>query len=173
MSNAGEIEAEVCPECGYTLRGLVAAVCPECGHELGRPVSERRRSAALGLYFACLIPLLETLVLIAWGVQRLLVGSKRPSTIVLAIGMSVFSVIAMGVLTRVFKARDRLFDRLRWVSAGLAVVIGVGLVALAIVRPGGHRVLLFALALFNAGVAYLAVSLKGVPVSLVQRGDES
>lgn len=173
MSNIGEIEAAICSECGYALDGLNTPICPECGHELGRPVSDRRRSAALGFYFVCLIPLLEVLVLIAWGVHWLLAGSTRPNVIVLAIGMSVFSMIAMSALTRVFRARDRLFDRLRWISAGLAVVVGVGLGALAFARPGGHQVLLFALSLLNAGMAYLAVSLKGVPVSIVHRGDAS
>jgi hypothetical protein len=161
-------DTPVCRECGYTLEGLHVRTCPECGHGIDQPVSEHRRAAAALLYFACLIPLIETLVLIAWGIQHLLIASSRRNTVVLAVSMSVLSIIAMGALSRALQTNDRIFDRLRFVSASLAAVIGVGLAALTFLRPGGHQILLFVLALFNAGLAYVAITSGGVPVSAME-----
>jgi len=166
--NAGPSgETEVCRECGYALEGIRAGRCPECGWRPGEPVSGRRRSAAAGLYFACLI------AIVAWGVQHVLVPASKRSTVVLAIGMSMLSVVASSVVVRLLKTRDRLFGTIRVTCAVIAGLIGAGLGALAVLRPGGHQVLLYALALFNAGVAYVAATSKGVPVSAMEEGAET
>jgi hypothetical protein len=66
------------------------------------------------------------------------------------------------------KYNDRVFARFRWICFAIACVIGLGLAALGVVRPGKHEMLLYALALLNAGLAYIALISKGVPVSVLE-----
>lgn len=155
-----------CHECGYSLDSL--PTCPECGWTPGSPVSAPRRWAALVYYFACLIPLVEALALIAWSVQWVLVPPSSRNTTVTAIGLSVVGVITTSILTNLARYNDRVFARLRWVCFTLAAVIGAGLGVLAVIRPGAHEVLLYALALLNAILAIALMHYADARVSVLE-----
>lgn len=156
-----------CAECGYALEGDAQKVCPECGWQQGKPVSVWQRARATGFYFACFLPVMEAVALVGWGVQHVLIPPGSRSTAVTAIGVSMLGVISAIVVSNMLGTRDRAFARLRWVSFGLAVAIGLGLGVLAVLRPGGHAVLLYSLTLFNAVLAYAALSLGGVSVGVL------
>lgn len=161
-------DPSVCRECGYALEGL--DTCPECGRSPGDPVSQGRVASGLLFYFACTIPMIEAVVLIGWGIQHLLVPPSVRNTKAIAIGASILGITASTVVSNLAKYNDRVFARLRWICFAIAVVVGVGLAALAVVRPGQKTLLLYALALLNAGLAYIALISKGVPVSVLEPG---
>lgn len=168
---SGAEPAAVCRECGYPLAGADSPVCPECGRAPDAPVSGGRRLSALLLYFACLIPLIEAVVLAGWAVQHVLVPPQSRSTKAIAIGASVLGVVTTLTLSNLFRYRDAVFARLRLVSLVIAILVGLGLLALALFRSGGHGPLLYTLVLLNAGLAYLAMVSKGVPVGVLEAGD--
>lgn len=161
-----QCSADLCRECGYPIEGL--DVCPECGWRIGSPVSPRRRTTALVLYYACYIPVIEAVALLAWSVLffTLPTGARRPA--VISVAISLFAVFASSVISALLKHDDRIFARLRWVSFTLAIVIGAGLGLLAVIRPGGHAVLLYALAIFNAALAIAALESNDARVSVLE-----
>ena len=171
MTRDGATPAQpACRECGYALGGL--GTCPECGWSPGDPVSRRRVTGSLLFYYACYIPIVEAVVLAGWGIQHLLVPQGSRSITLIAIGSSLLGVMTSTVVTSLAKYNDRVFARLRWVCFVIAVAVAIGLAALAVVRPGKHMVLLYALTLLNAGAAYIALVSKGVPVSVLEPESE-
>ncbi len=169
MTDDGRIASpgRTCAECGYALGGDARQACPECGWCEGRPVSGWRRAVATAFYFACFLPVMEAVALVGWGVQHVLIPPGSRSTAITAIGISMLGVVSAIVVSHALGTRDRASARLRWVSFGLAVAIGLGLGVLAGLRPGGHAVLLYGLTLFNAALAYLALTLGGVSVGVL------
>jgi len=154
-----------CAECGYALEGLIP--CPECGWSPGDPVSSRRIAAGLTFYFACTIPIIEAVVLVGWGIQHLLVPPASRNISLVAIGASVLGVITSTVISNLAKYRDGVFSRLRWVCLVLACIIGMGLAALSLLRPGNHAILLLGLTLLNLGIGYMLLVSGNASVSVL------
>ena len=102
----------VCPECGYSLRGLTGPRCPECGHDFPADVTRFRR----------------------WAVRRLPWDRRRRPLLTIAYLETLLLILVLPCRAgRALAVPDRWGRALRWAAAHLL------LAALAATLLGNHQ----------------------------------